>query len=257
VATQVAPAQAAVLSAVSVAQRISLHNPPELLITGTASAVREENLGAIEQWRVLRARLVQAFKAKRVRTLLVTSAQQSEGKTVTSANLAFAMAQLRDRKILLVDADLRKPTLSDFLGIHPECGGLDEFLTKPRRLSEVTVELQENLHAVLSRSLPNSAELLHGSRMQAFLQEAGAYDLVIFDSPPLLVTADAQILAQMTDASLMVVRANQTPFDKASQAAAMLGSRALGSILNGAAQVPNESYYYRAPKPRKFPWSRS
>lgn len=227
------------------------------LLTCPSRPVQAENLAAVEQWRVLRARIVQVQQSKHIRTLQVTSALQGEGKTVVSANLAFAMAQLNDRKVLLVDADLRNPGVARFLGISEDLPGLAAYLAGSRPFHDCVLKLTEHIHVMPGSVCTESAELLHGNRMAALLRELDAYDLVVFDSPPLLTTADAQILSQAVDACMLVVRADSTSYEQAAQAAAMLGTRSIGAVLNASKWAVNETYYYHHRTPRKQLWSRS
>jgi Mrp family chromosome partitioning ATPase len=101
-------------------QLLRLQNPIEMLVAFLSPPVIDENIIAMEQCRVVRTRLLEVMRARKVKTLLVTSAIPSEGKTVLSVNLAFALSQLEGARVLLVDADLRKPTIAQFLKMNAE-----------------------------------------------------------------------------------------------------------------------------------------
>jgi polysaccharide chain length determinant protein (PEP-CTERM system associated) len=200
---------------------------------------------AVEQLRIVRTRLRELMRVRTMRTLMVTSAVQGEGKTLVSANLAFAMSQLEGLKVLLVDADLRKASLGTFLNLKPKTG-LSTYLMNGKGLSDVRVQIKDNLAVVPTLSLwENTTELLNGRRMEDFLHEAlRDYDLVIVDAPPMIPVADAQVLISMVDGALLVVRAGACPFDLACSAAELLQPKLVGVILNGVSRLPHRRYYY-------------
>jgi len=174
----------------------------------------------------------------------VTSALPEEGKTVIAVNLAFALAQLENVRVLLVDADLRKPSVGNFVKMSP-AKGLNTYLRDSASFHDVCWKINSNLDVVPSLPLmEESAELLHSSRMQTFLQEAGrAYDVIVVDAAPMIPVADTQVLAPLLDGAVLVCRAHATPAELVKQSADMLGSKLLGTILNGA-QRPAQSRYY-------------
>ncbi|MDM5190842.1 CpsD/CapB family tyrosine-protein kinase [Bacillus sp. DX4.1] len=201
-----------------------------------------------EQYRNIRTNIEFASVDKKIRSFLVTSANSKEGKTTTVANIAIVFAQ-QGKKVLLIDADLRKPALHQMLQID-NLFGLADVLTRSKKL-EMCVEKTSvgNLDFLSCGSIPpNPAELLGASSMKGLLSEAyGMYDLVIFDTPPLLPVTDAQILANQCDASILVVRSEETEKGTALKAKQVLDGakgKLLGVILNDKEQTESEYYYY-------------
>jgi capsular exopolysaccharide synthesis family protein len=205
---------------------------------------------AAEAYRTLRANIEFASVAASVHTLLVTSANAGEGKTVTAANLAVAFAQA-GRPVLLVDADLRKPGVHRIFDV-PNMHGLTSLL----RSDDVSLDAvahpteQANLRLLTSGPLPpNPAELLGSQRMRAILErlKAGA-DLVIFDAAPLQAVTDSAIMSSYLDATILVVDSGHTRRGALRQGRDILaraGANVLGVILN---RIPKaaQSGYYRA-----------
>lgn len=180
-----------------------------------------------ESYRMLRSNLEFARVDRPIHTILVTSALPGEGKTVTAANLAIAFA-LEGRRVLLVDADLRKPAVHNLFDI-PNTQGLTTML----RSDSVSLESvahtneQERLRVLTSGPLPpNPAEMLGSQRMLTVLQRLQAsQDVLIIDSPPLRVVTDAAILSAFVDGTLLVIDANTSR-----RAAVRLGREALNRV---------------------------
>src|SRR4051812_36367292 len=136
---------------------------------------------------------------------MVTSSGPSEGKSTTVSNLAVTFAQL-GKKVLLVDADLRKPTVHHTFGVN-NLFGFTTVLTKQRTLDKTILETEEKDLFILTSGPvpPNPAELLSSKSMEQFIEEAKQeFDYILFDTPPLLAVADPQILANLCDGSIMV-----------------------------------------------------
>jgi capsular exopolysaccharide synthesis family protein len=232
-AAVIAPAAQAVLGAAppddgGVASYRSALNP--LLIAGLAP----KSLAA-EQYRSLRTRLAHTEGPGGLRTILVTSPQKGEGKSVTAANLSLTMAQELHRRVVLVDADLRKPSLQHLFGLPPG-PGLSEYLTGAVDLKDAMKFLPEhNLTLIPAGAAPiNPAELLGSTAMRRMLDHLRArFDRVILDTPPVLPLADVAILAPLVDGSMMVVRAGYTPKPAIENSLrAFDTSRLLGVVLN-------------------------
>jgi polysaccharide chain length determinant protein (PEP-CTERM system associated) len=205
----------------------------------------QDDVYAREQFRMIRTRLVELMRVRPMRSVMVTSAMQGEGKTWVSVNLAFSMSNLENLRVLLVDADLRGGGLSTFLGVKPRVG-LSNYLVNGRDLKGVRGRLGTNLSVVATLPLQEgSAELLSGKRMGDFLEEAlREHDLVVLDVPPVLALADAQVLAARVDAAIMVVRAGSSPYDQVRSAIELLKPKIVGVVVNGVARLPVKSYYY-------------
>jgi capsular exopolysaccharide synthesis family protein len=205
---------------------------------------------AREQFRILRTRVLAAMRAQGLRNLLITSAAAGEGKTMVAANLALQLSALREGRILLVDADLRRAGLT--AGVAPAPGeGLADFLRGRARLQEVTYEVDRWLSILPGQAMAEQAtELLAGQRMPLLLRQAQEeFDLVLLDGAPIGPVADSRVLAQLADASVLVARSGVTPSDGLAQVAALLRPGLLGTVLNGAAGLERQGYGYYAHRP--------
>ena len=207
--------------------------------------------GVAEAYRTLRSNVEFAAVDAPVRTLLVTSAVPGEGKTVTAANLAVVFAQA-GRKVLLVDADLRKPrvhAMFDLANAHGLTTMLRSDTVRPEAVSHLTEEA--NLRVLTTGPLPpNPAELLGSHRMQAvmgLLRESA--DLVIFDSPPLQAVTDSAVLSSVADGTLLVIdagRSRRRAVRTAGEILARAGANVLGVVLNRMPAKAHSDYvgYY-------------
>jgi len=225
-------------------RRFDLKFPIESLVAFLAPPVKDENVVAMEQCRVLRARIWETMRKKNLKTLLITSAMPAEGKTLLSVNLAFAMSQIEGVRVLLVGVDMRRPSVAEFLGVSPD-KGLNTYIQNGDSFEDVCWELSPTLDVVPTLPVDeNSAELLHGQQMIQFLEEAKRnYDVIIMDGPPLFPIVDAQVLAPLVDAAVLIVRAGKTPYELSRQGADLLKSKLIGTILNGAAINKQSGYY--------------
>lgn len=204
---------------------------------------------AAEQYRQLRTRLSLTEGGSQIRTVLITSPQKGEGKSITSANLALTMAQEVQRRVILIEADLRKPSLQHLFGL-PDGPGLSEYLSGAADLQSVMKVLPDHhLTVIPAGSSPvNPAELLGSTAMRRLLDSLRTtFDRVILDTPPVLPLADVAILAPMVDGTLMVVRAGYTPKPAIENALrAFDSSRLLGVVLNESGL--EEDYRYESVK---------
>ncbi len=202
---------------------------------------------AAEQYRALRTRLAQAEGAAALRTVLITSPQKGEGKSVTAANLALTMAQELGRRVAIVEADLRKPSLQQLFGL-PLGPGLAEYLAGAAELTDAMKFLPDFNLTVIPAGLPpgNPAELLGSTAMRRMLDHLRTrFDRVILDTPPVLPLADVAILSPVVDGTLLVVRAGITPKPAIENALRSFdSSRLLGIVLNEA--DGHEEYRYEA-----------
>jgi polysaccharide biosynthesis transport protein len=207
----------------------------------------------IEAFRNLRTSLTWSDGGEALKTLVVTSAVPGEGKTLTAANLAVTLAY-DGLKVLLIDCDIRRPRVHGLFRL-PRAPGLMELLTAsanpgapaPRAIRETSVA---RLSVLPCGALPmNAANLLSSTRMRVLLQELQEqYDIIVLDTPPVLATADAGIVASLTDGVLLVVRAGATDRNAAQRAyqqLANVGGRVVGTVLNDpGGEVAKEGYYY-------------
>ncbi len=206
-------------------------------------------LGA-EEFRTLRSQLYLIHEKQALRTLLITSALPQEGKTFIAANLANIIVRQPERRVLLVDADLRWSRLHQVLGA-PSTPGLSDYLQgEAEEFSILQRGPQGNLFFIPGgKAAPNPAELIANGRLKSLLQRlAPVFDWIILDSPPVVPVSDSSLLAGSCDGVLMVVRAGATPFDMAQRARDEFRSkRLLGVVLNGVAPgAAYGSYYYGA-----------
>lgn len=201
-----------------------------------------------EQYRTIRTNIEFSSVQTHLRSILVTSSVPGEGKSFSAANLAAVFAQ-QEKKVLLVDADLRKPTIHETYQLE-NVQGLTNVLVGNASLGEtVQKTLIDNLYVLTSGPTPpNPAELLSSKAMGELIQEMySRYSLVIFDSPPLLAVADGQILANQTDGSVLVVLSGKTKMDtvqKAKDALQQSKAKLLGALLNKKKIKKTEHYSY-------------
>lgn len=230
----------------------------ELPVMGVVPFVRQERQRLLteasgrsamaEAYRLLRSNIRFAAVDKPIKTLLITSPGQREGKSTTVLNLGIIMAQ-QETKVLLVDTDLRRPELHRMLGVKNE-RGLTDVLVEQVPLSDVVRDTDfDNLKFIAAGPIPpNPAELLASSRAGEILRELRELaDVVILDSPPVAMVADAAILGAQLDGTLLVIEQRGTP-----RALALTGKERLeaaraslvGSVVNKAVAAPGEYYYY-------------
>lgn len=208
----------------------------------------ENNAVGTEQYRLLLGRLLHLQTRMSLKRLLVTSAGRGEGKTHVSANLAITMAREADRRILLVDADFRKPDLHRVYGISNDFG-LADILRNGRDAWKAIRKVKGLNLYVLTAGTANSEPPTASSilTLKMLLDQLNpAFDLVIIDSPPVLVAADTPLLAKLADGVLFVVGASETPRDLVIKAKGMLeGVPVIGAVLNRANSVSDQYGYYR------------
>jgi succinoglycan biosynthesis transport protein ExoP len=201
-----------------------------------------------EAYRVLRTNLLFSRKDEKFRTLVIVSAGAGEGKSTTALNLATVFAQAGQR-VLIVDSDLRRPTLHKLLHVANDLG-LTNFLLKQNTLEEViqttTVPM---LNFMASGKLPSSSmSILNSAQMKDMIAELKQrYDLILFDSPPILGVSDASVLASEVDMVMQVIQYRRYPQPmnlRAKQVIEKVGGNFLGIVLNNINVSQDESYYY-------------
>ena len=200
-----------------------------------------------EAYRVLRTNLLFSRKGEDMRTITVVSGGAGEGKSTTIFNLATVFAQ-NGARVLLVDSDLRRPSLHKLLNVSNSVG-LTNFLLKQNTIEEViqTTSLP-TLHFLPSGKLPSSSlGILNSTQMHEFIQRARErYDFVFFDSPPIMGVSDASILASEVDLALLVIQYRKYPQVmtlRAKQMVEKVGGNLLGVVLNNI-NISQDSYYY-------------
>ena len=209
-------------------------------------ALRDPRAPASEAYRTLRTNIQFSSLDKPLHTLLATSTAPDEGKSTTLANLAVTMAQAEQR-IILVDCDLRRPTLHTLFGLANEAG-----LTSMILAQEDAPPLQETgvpgLSLLASGPLPpRPADILGSRRMEAEIARLRAEaDIVLFDTPPVIAVTDAAVLATRVDGVLLVFQAGKTSRERARRAREILEkvkANIVGVVLNNAEVEQGYGYY--------------
>jgi capsular exopolysaccharide synthesis family protein len=211
------------------------------LVTSTSSSV------SLEQYRRLAAFLHEEQVERQLRTVMITSALPHDGKTLTAVNVALTLSESYARRVLVIDADLRWPSLHVVLRI-PNERGLSEALSEERRELPI-IQVSPGL-SVLTAGSPGPKPLagLTSRRMAEVLEEcAGRFDWVLIDTSPVGVLPDAQVLARLVGAAILVIRAGSTPAAAVERAVAGLGGpdAILGTVLNRVEErrIPDAAYY--------------
>jgi capsular exopolysaccharide synthesis family protein len=201
-----------------------------------------------EAYRVLRTNILFSRKDDNLNTVVVVSAGAGEGKSTTVFNLATIFAQNGSR-VLVVDSDLRRPTLHRMINVTNSIG-LTNYLLKQNTLDEVIQTTKiPTLHLMASGKLPSSSlGILSSNQMKDLISELkGRYDFVFFDSPPIMGVSDASILASEVDMTLQVIQYRRYPQPmniRAKQMIEKVGGNLVGIVLNNINMSQDESYYY-------------
>ncbi len=206
-----------------------------------------EDLGlAVEQYRKLAAALHHAQADRGLKAVVVASALPGEGKSLTAANLALTLAESYQKRVLLVDADLRRPSLHEIFGIH-NATGLTERLERGPAQGIRVLEVSPRLFLLPSgRPVEDPTSLLASTLMRGVLQAGRLeFDWVILDTPPIGLLTDAKLVSEMADGVVLVVEAVRTHYPDILRAITMIGrERVLGTVLNRLTHAPGRSKYY-------------
>ena len=213
----------------------------------------------VEQFRSLRSRIYQARYEAPLKTILVSSGMPAEGKTFVAANLAMSLARNSVNNILLIDGDLRRPTLHNLLGA-PNTSGLSDYLAgnaelidimqrdlRPETAENASVDRVSNLTFIPSGNCgDNASELVANHRIEELIATVSPhFNWILIDSAPVLAVTDAVELARAADAVLLIARGARTPYDVAQHAqTAFVSSRILGFVLNDTKDIPRRGSYY-------------
>ena len=234
-----------------------IENIPELSVLGTIPTAKQQDQITFfggdsaqeEAFRRLRTNLFTQDQEAPLKTLMVTSAAEGEGKSTVVANLALAIAQSK-RKVVVVDSDLRRPALHTLFNLPNEIG-LSTVLKQGATLDEaIQTSHLPRIHVLTSGPLPsNPAELLGSSQMTAVLWElAQRFDVVLLDTPALLPVADAAVLAPAVDGVMLVVgraQARKQDVQAACQQLADVKARVVGLVVNRSQQNGSHRYYIK------------
>jgi capsular exopolysaccharide synthesis family protein len=215
--------------------------------SSTSITAHANNTVGAEKFRTLRSRLYQVASVQPLKRILITSSIPAEGKTFVAANLAQSFIRQENRRVLLIDSDLRASRLHLHVGA-PDTPGLSDYLRGDADEYQVTqIEEGGNLCLIPGGSeVPNPSELLHSDRMRQLLDRMSQiFDWIVLDSPPALAVHDASILADMCDGVLFVVRAGSTDFELATKASSEFREKnLLGVVLNRVDKGDSYSGYY-------------
>jgi len=188
----------------------------------------------VEQYRKLTATLHQAQQLRNVRVVMIASAIQGEGKTLTASNLALTLSESYERQVLLIDADLRRPSLHQVFQL-PNAPGLTEGL-KTGGAQKLRVHRVSSHLSVLTAGVPDRDPMsgLTSKYMRQLIDEAAArFDWVLIDTPPVGLMSDAKLLAELTDCIVLVIQAARTSYDIIHGTIDALGrERIIGVVLN-------------------------
>jgi protein-tyrosine kinase len=191
-----------------------------------------------DAYKILRTQVLQRLSDNNWNALAITSPGEQEGKTLTAINLAISLAMEVNYTVLLVDADLRHPSIHEYFGLRPE-RGLSDYLTGDIPLQEILIHPEGIGHCVIlpgGKPLANSSELLNSPKMVQLVDELKSRypsRIVIFDLPPLLTASDALAFSPYVDAALLVLEEGKTKVQDLERAAELLkGTNLIGTTLN-------------------------
>lgn len=205
-----------------------------------------------EAYKTLRANVRFSAPGSECKRLCITSSIAGEGKSITALNLALSFAEA-GQKVLLIDADLRRPTMARLM-IENGAPGLSNILAGLCSEEEaIRQQLHPNLDLLFSGEIPpNPSELLGSARMEQLMSHLSErYDYILVDTPPITIVSDACIVASGMDGVLFVVRQDHSNRDAVGRGVNQLkiaGAKLLGFVLNGAKEQPGGYYHYRSEK---------
>ena len=213
----------------------------------------EKNSNSIsaEAYKTLRTNIQYSSFDKEIKTILVTSTIPGEGKSTIAGNLALSFAQ-QDKKVLVIDCDLRKPALHKMFKLS-NFKGLSDVIVGNSDLEKAMYNYRDNFDILTSGKIPpNPSEILASNAMTMLLEKLKTmYDIIIIDSAPLQAVTDAQIISNKVDGTLLVIRAGLTKREAILQAKELLNqvnAKILGVVLNGAENNSEKHYYYYGSK---------
>lgn len=208
---------------------------------------REPKSIASESYRTLRTNLQYSSFDDEYKVIVVTSSEPGEGKSTTAGNLALSLSQ-GDKKVILIDCDLRKPSIHKKFKLSNRVG-LSDVIVGKESVTNVGHKYNNNLTVLTSGKIPpNPAEMLGSKAMTALIDALKkVFDYVILDTPPVQAVTDAQILSAKADGTILVVRAERTKKDSVHNSIGLLrkvNANIIGTVLNGLEESKNNYYYY-------------
>ena len=201
-----------------------------------------------EAYRILRTNIEFSNIDKNIKTILMTSSQQNEGKSTSISNLASTFASLENKKVLIIDCDLRNPSVHKMFNVS-NISGLTDVLTGQKDIEKCIEKTKvKNLDILKAGKIPpNPSEILQSKKMRNFMEVIKEYyDYIFIDSPPVGIVADASILAQYADGTILLVAANEADIEATKIAKERLegvNANILGAILNKF-EADSKSYGY-------------
>lgn len=211
--------------------------------------ITEPHSSAAEQYKKLKARILKAAAKDSFNTIMVTSSDIGEGKSITAINLAVAMSNEIDYTVLLVDADLRNPSIHKYFGIESQYG-LGDYLMGRAKLQDILIKTGIGKLVILPGGEPpeNTAELLSSEKMKMLVQEMRLRykdRYVIFDSSPLLVAADSLLLGSCMEGIIFIIQEGRTSQKAAMQSISLMkGWNILGVVFNNVPSFYLNYYGY-------------
>jgi len=202
-----------------------------------------------ESYRTIRTRVQFSRPGSGIKTILVTSALPQEGKTTTSVNLAGTFA-FSDKKVLLVDCDLRKPRIHKVFNLDKQ-PGLTDYLAGSCKFDKVIrTDVAPNLDVITAGTIPhNPSEILGSDLMDKFIEAVSAdYDIILLDSSPIIPVTDAELLSKKVDATILVLSAGKSEVELMQKASEMLANEKknfIGAILNNFSYTEGPGSYYK------------
>ena len=199
-----------------------------------------------EEYRSLRTQILHKSQRQKLQSIVVASINASEGKSITALNFSWLLAQTDGVKALIIDSDLRMPSLTDYLGIETD-RGLSHILSGSATLNESIIKLEPSgLHLLPGgEARSDVAELISGPKFREILRQAREmFDFVIIDAPPLGIFTDAAVLINHADGAMLVVRAGKTRYSMVERVLEQVPrERMLGVVLNQSEAVMDETHY--------------
>lgn len=199
-----------------------------------------------EEYRSLRTHILHKSQRGKLQSIVVASINPSEGKSITALNLSWLLAQTDGVKCLIIDSDLRMPSLTDYIGIETD-KGLSDILAGTSTLADSIIRLEPaGLHILPGgEARSDVAELISGPKFKEILRQAREmFDYVIIDAPPLGIFTDANVLINHADGAMLVIRANRTKYAALDRVLETLPrERMLGVVLNESEDVMSETHY--------------
>lgn len=200
-----------------------------------------------EAYRILRTKLKYSGVDTDIKTIVITAAEASEGKSTIAGNLAATLSDNGSR-VVIVDCDLRKPAMHKRFNVTNN-NGLTEYLVGEKEFRDVIKIIEDNLHFISAGDIPpNPAEIIGSRKLESFLKLLKLnYDYVIIDTPPIMAVTDSRILAAKADATLMVVRSGKTKAStvhRGYEELVKVGANVVGSVINDLGTDRKDTYYY-------------